>query len=567
MKNLAIEFADFHYTPPGRERSVLRDVSLAVEAGEFVLVCGSSGSGKSTLLKAIAGIVPHHFGGHAAGEAVIAGCDLRNHNAASLAAVCGTVLQDPESQAVMGGVEAEIAFPLENAGLAAGAVALRVEQTAQALGIGGLLDRRTAELSGGELQRVVLAASLALSPELVVLDEPTSQLDPVAGDELLGLLLRLNRDHGRTVVVADHRIERLLEHADRVLVLDDGAVVFNGGPQDLLEWAAVAGRTDLMPQVARAFAAATVAPLPVGLRAARRVLAERGWRLAGAEALVDEGDGKSEDAGADTNATATGAPIPPEGGTPVLSARRLSFSYEEARDDALRDVTLCAAPGERIALMGANGSGKSTLLRILKGLDQPAGGSVTRRGTVELLLQNPNDYLLHERVADEAPVEALRRFGLERFAECDPRDLSGGERQRLALAIVMQSSPGLLLLDEPSRGMDRRRREQLVGELRAIAAAGTAVVLATHDAELAAEFAERVVLLGQGRVLADGRPAELLGGTFLSTDVARLLPGSGALTVGDAARLLAGDAGAIGPHPPHPRPVARDAVLSEEIAK
>ena len=484
--------------------------------------------------------MPHHFGGHASGEAAIAGRDLREHNAASLATVCGTVLQDPESQAVMGGAEAEIAFPLENAGWKPQQVALGVEQTALALGIDGLLERRTAELSGGELQRVVLAASLALSPELVVLDEPCSQLDPVAADELLGLLLRLNRDRGCTVVVADHRIERLLEHADRVVVLHHGAVVFDGGAHELLAWAAAAGRSDLMPQVARAFAAAGVEPLPVGLREARAALRAAGadadaWAGKAAQAGDSAIDDDSDNDSAYESDSAKVTPPPP----PVLAAHHVSFAYDERDGDVLHDVGFRIAPGERVALMGANGSGKSSLLRIFKGLEQPRLGQLRRSGSVELLLQNPNDYLLHERVADEAPVPALARFGLDVFADQDPRDLSGGERQRLALAIVMQAQPGLLLLDEPSRGMDRLRREQLLGELREIAEAGTAVVLATHDTELAAEFAERVVLRGRGRVLAEGAPAELLGdGAHFSTDVARLLPGSGALTATDAAPLF-----------------------------
>ncbi len=522
----AVAFDRFSYTPPGRAAPALDDVTLTIEEGEFLLVCGASGSGKSTLLKAIAGIVPHHYGGSAAGAVAVAGRDLREHNAASLADICATVLQDPEAQAVMGGVEAEIAFPLENAGWSAQRVALAVEQTAQALGIGELLGRRTADLSGGELQRVVLAASLAASQRLLVLDEPTSQLDPVAADELLAVLLRLWRDYGRTLVVADHRVERLLEHADRVLVLEAGAVVCHAAPTEMLEWAAATGREHLLPQLARGFAAAGVKPLPVGLRDARRTLAR-----------VPE----IARAAAEREATAVGgAPsCPPSHVAPVVELRGVSYTYEGGGGAALVDVDLAIDPGERLALMGANGSGKSTLLRLVKGLKQSSTGRIERGGEVELLLQNPNDYLLYETVADEAPPEALARFGLTALAGYDPRDLSGGERQRLALAIVMQADPALLLLDEPSRGMDRLRRRQLLAELEEIAAAGSAVVLATHDCELAAEFAERVVLLGHGRVLADGSPRELLGGGgHVSTDAARLLPHSGVLTADQLARYL-----------------------------
>jgi energy-coupling factor transport system ATP-binding protein len=421
-------------------------------------------------------------------------------------------------------VEAEIAFPLENAGWSAQRVALAVEQTAQALGIGDLLARRTADLSGGELQRVVLAASLAAAQRLLVLDEPTSQLDPVAADELLAVLLRLCRDEGRTVVVADHRVERLLEHADRVVVLEDGAVACDATPGEMVEWAATSGREHLLPQLARGFAGAGVAPLPLGLRDARRALVQL--------------------------QTGTGATVPPAlqpapadrpaAGPAVVALHGVSYAYDESDHAALTDVDLAIGRGERVALMGANGSGKSTLLRLVKGLHEPSAGRIERGGQVELLLQNPNDYLLYETVADEAPPAALARFGLTALAGYDPRDLSGGERQRLALAIVMQADPSLLLLDEPSRGMDRLRRRQLLAEIEEISAGGAAVVLATHDCELAAEFAERVVLLGRGCVLADGSPRELLGdGGHVSTDAARLLPGQGVLTASQLSRHLA----------------------------
>jgi energy-coupling factor transport system ATP-binding protein len=532
-----VEFAGFSYTPPGRDRPVLREIELSFAAGELVLVCGSSGSGKSTLLKAIAGIVPHHYGGSAAGEARIAGRDLRDHNAASLAEVCATVLQDPESQAVMGGVEAEIAFPLENAGVEPGQIALRVEQTAQSLGITGLLGRRTAELSGGELQRVVLAASLAPAPQLLVLDEPGSQLDPVATDELHALLLRLRRDNGATVVVAEHHTERLIEHADRVVVLDEGCVVFDGPPAQMLAWASHAGRTDLMPQIARAFAAGGSHELPVGPSRARELLCSVG-PFAAPFAAPDEGlDGAASARSQKMVAVREG--LEADDRPAAADLRGVSFAYEGSTTDAVNDVDLTFACGERVALMGANGSGKSSLMRLVKGIEEPRAGVIKCTGEVALLLQNPNDYLLHERVADEAPPRALARFGLDALAECDPRDLSGGERQRLALAIVMQSDPALLLLDEPSRGMDGLRREQLLAELREIAMAGAAVIVATHDAELAAEFADRIVLLGRGRVLADCTPGELLGGGgHLSTDAARLMPGGSVLTASDLARVL-----------------------------
>ncbi|MBJ7348725.1 MAG: ATP-binding cassette domain-containing protein, partial [Thermoleophilaceae bacterium] len=367
------------------------------------------------------------------------------------------------------------------------------------------------------------AASLAAGAKLLLLDEPTSQLDPVATEELVALLLRLNRDRGATVVVADHHIERFIEHVDRVVVLDEARVVCDASPAVMLEWAAQAGRTDLLPPVAEMFLRADERPLPVTMRQARAVIAKRGL------ATPDR-----QSAAAVTGSSNVGIAR-----APLATLRHVDYRYDGASENALSDINLEIGRGERIALIGANGSGKSSLLRLLKQLQKPTRGRVAVAGEVALLLQNPNDYILHERVGDEASVESLARFGLEELVDCDPRDLSGGQRQRLALAIVMQSKPQLLLLDEPSRGMDRERRTQLLCEIDAVATNGTAVVLATHDTDFAAQFATRAVLLGRGRLLADALVAEVLGeGSYFGTAVAQLLPGTGALTAAAGAAVM-----------------------------
>lgn len=514
----AFAFDDFSFSFSRDHERGLKNVSLRVDPGEFVLVCGRSGSGKSTLLRAIGGLVPHHFGGVAAGEATICGRDLRTHRPAELAAFCGTVMQDPEVQVVMGRVRNEIAFPLENLGWESAAINVAVEETAVALGIESLLDRRTSELSGGELQRVVLAAALAPRPPILALDEPTSQLDPVAADDLIATLARLNSDWGTTVVLADHRFERALEVADRVVAIDAGAVVIDDSPTDFLTL--VAENDDLrwlLPPSADLCDRLSISPLPVGAKATRRVLgsllcADRRW------------PSETEDAR-----------------SAAIELRQISHRYPDATEPALDSVSLTVSAGERVVLMGANGSGKSTLLRIARGVQRPDAGTVSTAGAVGLLLQNPNDYLIHETVAEESPVDSRARFGLESMGERDPRDLSGGERQRLALSIVMQEQPCALLLDEPSRGMDRLHKAALATLLNELSGQGVAVVVATHDSEFAALFADRAVLLAKGAVLADGPVREILGGGWhFATEIARLLPGSGALTAAEGAELLTG---------------------------
>lgn len=511
----ALEFDSFSYAYNEVDQFAIEQVSLRVDPGEFVLVCGDSGSGKSTFLRAISGLVPHHFGGAAAGEARICGCDLRESRAGELAAYCGTLFQDPEAQSVMDGVHAEIAFPLENIGLEAGEVELAVSETAAVLGSTHLLDRRCDELSGGELQRVVLAAALATRPKVLVLDEPTSQLDPVAADELLATLERLCRDHGTTVVLADHRIERALSACDRVIAFASGKVVADCPPQTFLEQAAADARlTHLLPPLAELFVRAEIRPLPLDARAARATLEPVEFERAESELAAPAG------------------PV-------VLEAKAITHRYRAADRDALSGVNLTLHAGEKSVLLGANGSGKSTLLQIAHGVATATSGAVERSGEVALLLQNPNDYLIHECVADEAPIESLDRYGLTPFLERDPRDLSGGERQRLALAIVTQDRPAALLLDEPTRGMDAKRKEELATMLDRLAAGGTAVLVATHDVEFAARFASRAILLGDGRVLRDAPAGDVLaGGWHFSTAVARLLPGSGALTPEQGVSLL-----------------------------
>lgn len=519
----ALRFERFSYSYPGASAGGLDAVDLCIDHGEFVLVCGRSGSGKSTLLRAAAGLVPHHFGGVAAGEARVCGRDLRVHRAAELAEVCGSVFQDPEVQVVMGGVRHEIAFPLENLGWPAAEVRAAVEEVALGLGIDHLLDRRTAELSAGELQRVVLAAALASRPPLLVLDEPTSQLDPAAAGELLATLHHLNADRGTTVLLAEHRIERAIELADRVLVLEGGRVVQDAAPGEFLRWAAADSRRAwLLTARARLCSLAGVEPLPVGMEQARELIEP------GAEADWQDSPVAS---------TECEESIDP----PVLRFDRVTYGYDFAARPAADAISLRIAAGERVALMGANGSGKSTLLRLARGLIAPDSGAVHTAGEIGLLLQNPNDYLVHERVADEAPRAALERFGLGAMLERDPCDLSGGERQRLALAIVTQNRPAALLLDEPTRGMDREWKSELIALLAVLADGGTAVVVGTHDAEFAAVFADRVVLLDHGRLSADGPAADALGGGMrYATETARLLPGSGALTPEQGAALLAG---------------------------
>lgn len=574
---LAIEGLSYAYPEAGHEAKstlspsegpnvafVLRDVSIELAPGEFVLLAGRSASGKTTLLRAACGLVPHFHGGEIEGSVHVAGMDAIAGGPGELAAAVGYVAQDPETQIVSTTVAAEIELPLEMRGEPAATRARAVEEVALALAIPHLLSRTVDTLSGGELQRVALAAALVTRPQLVLLDEPTSQLDPVAGDELIWLLRRLNEEWGVTILLAEHRLERCLAAADRVIAMDTGSIAFDGSPRSFLAWAQQADAA-LETPAARLFSLAGIDPLPVGVRDARQILTSTAANLGrvawggGVPRSAESAEGEASSLhGLDPSARSRsqrkrGTPTPRQD-PPAVAIRDLwvELDGEGSPREVLKGIDLTVDHGQRVALMGRNGAGKSTLLRCLAELIKPVRGKTETLDGIALLTQNPSDYLVRERVFEELPGEAglaaLRIVGLEHAVEADPRDLSGGERQRLALAIALAGQvdgdelPGLVALDEPTRGMDRARKQELIELIERLAGAGAGVVVATHDVEFAAGFAERVVLLGDGVVIADGEAAEVLsGGWYFATEVARILDLPGVITPEHGAARLEGD--------------------------
>ncbi|HQJ97122.1 MAG TPA: ABC transporter ATP-binding protein, partial [Thermoleophilia bacterium] len=458
----------------------------------------------------------------------------------------GLVFQDPEDQAVMTTVEREIAFGLENLGVDSDAITRLVEEALISLGLSRLRHAPLAELSGGELQKVALAGVIATQPHLLLLDEPTSQLDPVSSEELLADIRRLSEDTGATIVLAEHRVERCLHLATRVLYMEDGAVAIDAPPQEFAAWA-LRGHRELLPPVARLFARrlngraeahARSGHLPLTVKDARHMLdaldAEKPARRADDEAV------------AEAHASATADEI-------VLETERLTVGYD-GETPLLEDVVLRLRRAELVAFMGENGVGKSTLVRHFNGLLTPRRGRVTLLGrdvaglsvaeaarSCALLGQNPGDYFVRDTVAEEIDytlaqlgLDGARRnalaariiaeLDLAGLLDRDPRSLSGGERTRVALAAVTCGDPPVIVLDEPTRGMDPAHKLALTATLRRWAAAGRCVVVVTHDVEFAARCASRVVVLGDGGVLADGTTADVLNGAlFFSTQVNRLL--------------------------------------------
>ena len=533
-----IHFDHLTYTYPDSPHPALTDVTLHVAEGEFVLVAGPSGAGKSTLLRCLNGLVPHFTGGTLSGSVTVAGHDPVAEGPQVLSRVVGFVFQDPEAQFVVDRVEDEIAFALENGAIPPTEMRVRVEQVLDLLDLTPLRDRPLETLSGGEKQRVAIAAALALRPRILVLDEPTSQLDPQSAEEVLDALVRLNRDLGLTVVLAEHRLERVLPHATRLIYLPGpDEPTLTGPPRRTLR------RIDLTPPLVTLGKVLGWEPLPLTVEEGR-MFAER--MVSGSRFQVAGPNPKLETLKPET----------------VLSVEGLSFAYDAT--PALRGVNLKIASGELVALMGRNGSGKTTLLKCIVGLLRPQQGEIALAGesligretadicrSVSYLPQEPDDLLFADTVAEElavtlrnhglsdsppiAPADLLARLGLSDLAASYPRDLSVGQRQRVALGAVTVTRPRLLLLDEPTRGMDYPAKRELVRLLREWQAEGTGVLLVTHDVELVAQAADRVVVLSQGEVVADAPPAEVLTASPLfAPQVARLFPGTGWLTVEDA---------------------------------
>jgi len=519
------------YTYPQRSSPALRDVTWDVADGEFVLLAGPSGSGKSTLLRCLNGLVPHFSGGVLVGQVRVAGIDAVSAGPRVLSRHVGFVAQDPEAQAVLDRVEGEIAFALENAAVPPEEMRARVEEVLDLLDLTPLRDRGLHTLSGGERQRLAIAAALALRPRVLVLDEPTSQLDPQSAEDVLRALVRLNDDLGLTIVLAEHRLERIVRYADRLTYLEAGRVVADGPVR------AVLPRLPVAPPLVQLAEALDWRPTPLTVREARPFAA----------ALDD----------------VTNAPAPivaPSAGPPVLEVNDLRFSYNGRQ--ILKDVSFSIAPGEVVAVLGRNGAGKSTLLKCVVGVLRGQAGEVRVNGRltrgrdvadicreVGYLPQNPDDLLFADTVADEVratlrnhglaqpPAEIadrLARLGLGELAGVYPRDLSVGQRQRVALAAVTATRPRLLLLDEPTRGLDRLAKEALVVLWRGWLAEGAALLLVTHDVEMAVTIATRTILLSQGEVIAAGPTRDVLTSwPQFAPQMARLFPGRDWLTVAD----------------------------------
>ncbi|RGD57648.1 ATP-binding cassette domain-containing protein [Kitasatospora xanthocidica] len=528
----------------GESTPVLRDVDLHIPEGELCLVVGRTGVGKSTLLGAVNGLVPHFTGGTLRGRVTVDGRDTAHHPPRELADVVGVVGQDPLAGFTTDTVEEELAYVMEQLAIPPETMRKRVEETLDLLGLADLRHRALYELSGGQQQRVAIGSVLTAHPRVLVLDEPTSALDPTAAEEVLAAITRLVHDLGVTVLLAEHRLERVVQYADRVAYLPGDGTVVHGPPAEVFRDTAIA------PPVVDLGRLAGWRPLPLSVRDARRAAAPLRERL-------------------------TDLPVPPPrraavAGEPVLEATGVVVRYGPVA--AVRDVGLELRAGEVTALMGRNGSGKSSLLWALQGSGPRQGGSVKVTGAgggpaadpkrlpaararklVGLVPQTPTDLLYLETVAQELAQSDLEADGvggptarqvLDRLAPgipdgTHPRDLSEGQKLALVLAIQLAAAPRVVLLDEPTRGLDYQAKEALTGIVDALAAEGRTVVVSTHDVEFVASAADRVVVMAEGEIVADGPTAEVIvASPTFAPQTAKILAPLGYLTVRQVAAAV-----------------------------
>ena len=528
-----IEFKNVSLIYPNSEQTVIENLSFKLTEGEFVLVIGETGIGKSSILRLMNGLVPHHTGGILSGEIEVAGRSTRLLRPGELSDVIGVVPQNPINGFVCEVVEDEIAFTLETLGVPLEVMRKRVEEVLDLLALAPLRHREISTLSGGEQQRVAIAAALVTQPKVLLLDEPTSALDPIAAEEVLSILHRLVHDLGLTIIIAEHRLERVIQFVDRILLIKGSADVQLGSTRDIL------AKSHIAPPLVELAKVAGMKEIPLTVREFRRSELEVPPMRRSAPKLSDE---------------------------TVIEVESLTCAYSDGvAEYALRNISLQIKSGEIIALMGRNGAGKSTLLKSLVGLSpiksgqvRVLGGDPSRFNSRELISsvgyvpQEPGDLLIESTVQEEckrADIDNGCDEGktLSIFTSLvgnvpvsiHPRDLSEGQKLTLALSILLSAHPRVIVLDEPTRGLDYEAKRKLVKILKEIASNDRTVLLATHDVELVAELSDRVLFIADGELISDGPVEEALTASpAFAPQVAKALPNRGLLTVSDVKSVL-----------------------------
>ncbi|MDX9798310.1 MAG: energy-coupling factor transporter ATPase [Bacteroidales bacterium] len=526
-----IEFKDFSFYYPNCEIPSLDKINVMVDEGEFLVITGPSGGGKSTFLRSINGLIPNFYGGKISGEVLVKGKNVSKTPTNQMSESVGMVFQDPENQLVSNQVEREIAFGMENLCFPKEIMKKRIEESLDAVNISRLRDKTIHELSGGQKQKVAIASALATHPEVLLLDEPTSELDPGSAESVLNVIEKINDELGLTIILVEHRLERVIHHVDRMLMIDSGKILYDGSPRKLKSNNVKDWKVGMPPvtRLALNFEKEMMnKEMPLTVKEARLSLKE----------VLTNPKNKVTWEKKESSKKVT------------LSMDKVFFSYDGEKD-VLKDISFNVFEGDMITLMGKNASGKTTLVKLMNGLIKPRKGKILLFGKkisdypleeliqkVGIVFQDPNLHLFNDTVqkevefvlrnlkVDENLIKKktegiLKYFKIYQYKNSYPHDLSGGERQRVALASVLVSDPEILILDEPTRGMDYYLKRELISYLREKA---KTVIMITHDIETAAEFSNRVILLSEGKIISDGNKRDVLSKALLfSPQINRLI--------------------------------------------
>lgn len=515
-----IKFQNVSLIYPTAERTILDKLNFEIGEGEFVLLIGETGIGKSSVLRLINGLVPHHTGGILAGNVEVSGISTRDVRPGELAELIGIVGQNPVNGFVTDIVEDELAFSMESLNLPQDVMRKRIEEILDLLSLHQVRNRKLATLSGGEQQRVAIAAAMVLHPKILVLDEPTSALDPVAAEEVLAILQRLVHDLGITVIIAEHRLERVIGYVDTVIEIGSSGSTRIGKPEEILKDSKIA------PPIVKLARALKLPKVALSVRELRRDTAE--FRDKGRELTRIATDKKRV----------------------LIQTKDLSVSYGQIT--ALKPLSITLSSGEIVALMGRNGAGKSSFIKSLLGVIEYSGTVDKNVKRIGYIPQDANDLLFHQSVREEceqtdrdhkldpgATFNLLQQIAPTVKASSHPRDLSEGQRLALVLSIVLSPNPEILILDEPTRGLDYEAKALLTRELQTRANSGAAVLIATHDVELVAELSNRVIILADGDLVADGSTVDvLLASPAFAPQVTKVMSPRKWLTVSDVIKAM-----------------------------
>jgi len=526
-----VEIRDLHYSYPNARAQALRGVDLTVDEGEFILLTGPSGCGKTTFCRCLNGLIPHFYHGELEGEVTVTGLSTRENSTAKLAQNVGLIFQNPDNQIFALTVEKDVAFGLENLGIPKELMLEAIDWALEKTGISHLRERGTHELSGGQKQRLSIASILAMRPKLLVLDEPTSFLDPLGAIRIFKVLEALNRDHGITIILIEHRVDLASQYVDRVILVSDGRILRTGTPEEVftLEETRLTGVG--IPKI-----------LELSKRLNKRGLSFEPLPLS-PDAFIEQLERNIPPM--DVKRVKKTVVQDLEGFTgeqhmsPIIRVEDVSYTYPSGVQ-ALNGVSLTIHKGEFVAIMGENGAGKTTLVKHFNGLLRPQEGRIMVDGVdvsqvsvaslsrkVGLVFQNPDDQLFSENVESEISF-ALNNFGfekevvekrvdwalnllnLEQYRKSSPFILSGGERKRVALASVLAWDPEIVVLDEPTIGQDYAQKELLRHFLMQLRTQGKTTIIVTHDVEFVAECKPRIVLMADGGITADGSTKEIM---------------------------------------------------------